>query len=80
MSSTSAGQRVSFSFQNESSETLQIIWINYSGSPETYATLPPGETYSVNTFVGNVWLIGDASSNCLGIFDIEGSGHISASS
>ena len=79
VSSSSAGQEVRFFFQNETSESLQIVWINYSGSPETYDTLPPGYTYSVNTFVGNVWLISDTSSSCLGLFDIEGSGHITAS-
>jgi VHL beta domain len=80
VSSSSAGQEIPFYFQNDTSESLQIVWINYSGSPQTYDTLPPGYAYHVNTFVGNVWVIGDASSSCLGLFDIEGSGHITASS
>jgi VHL beta domain len=79
VSSSSAGQEIPFYFQNDTSESLQIVWINYSGSPQTYDTLPPGYAYHVNTFVGNVWVIGDASSSCLGLFDIEGSGHITAS-
>ena len=80
MTSSSAGQAIRFYFENETSESLQIVWINYSGSPQTFDTLPPGYVYSVNTFVGNVWLISDTSSNCLGLFGIEGSGHITASS
>lgn len=79
VSSTATGLRVLFYFQNATSEPLRIVWISYSGSPETYDTLPPGYAYSVNTFAGNVWLISDTSSSCLGIFDIEGSGHITAS-
>jgi hypothetical protein len=79
VSSSSTGLEVRFFFQNETAETLQIIWINYTGSPETYDSLPPGGAYSVNTFVGNLWVIGDASSSCLGLFDIEGSGQITAS-
>lgn len=80
VSSTASGQTFSFYFQNETSESLQIVWINYSGSPQTFDTLAPGGTYGVNTFVGNVWQISDTSSNCLGLFDIEASGHVTASS
>lgn len=76
--STGGGAQVPFSFVNNSQESLQIIWLNYSGSRVTYDILPPGRTYRINTYVGEVWIIADSSASCLGIFSIDGPGNISA--
>ena len=70
------GLAVLFSFVNNSSETLQIIWLNNNGNRETYDTLPPGDTYNVNTSIDQAWMIADASTSCQGIFVVNGSGQI----
>jgi len=77
--SANRGPQVAFSFENESSAAVQIIWLNYQGSSVPYATLAPGETYSVSTTVGNVWTIATAAQQCLGVFSVQGAGRISVS-
>ena len=77
--SAALGPQVTFSFENETSQAVQIIWLNYQGSSVPYATLPPGETYSVNTTIGNVWMIASTAQSCLGIFSIRDTGQISVS-
>jgi hypothetical protein len=59
-------------FYNRSSVTLLIIWINYNGLCQQYDTLPPGGSFTINTFIGNLWMIANSSANCLGVYDING--------
>jgi hypothetical protein len=75
--SVSLGSRVPFTFDNESPVPVQVIWLNYQGGSVPYATLAPGGTYSVNTTIGNVWMIATTAQSCLGIFSVLGTGHIS---
>ena len=75
--STGGGQEVSFAFTNNTSESLQIIWLDGNGNRQTYDTLSPGGTYNVNTYVNQAWMVADPSSSCLGIFGINGSGQLS---
>ena len=70
------GLTVLFSFVNNSSETLQVIWLNNNGDRETYDTLSPGDTDKVYTSIGQAWMIADASASCQGIFVVNGSGQI----
>jgi len=67
---------VKFTFINQSTQTLQIIWITFSGGRETYKTLPPGTSYIQYTYIHHAWLIADAATSCLGIFRINGPGQI----
>ena len=78
--SVSGGFAVRFSFVNDSPYSLQIIWLDYVGSRVTYNTVPSGDTYNVNTFTGNVWMVASSSASCLGIFYINGPGSVSISS
>ena len=75
--SVPGGSEVLFSFINNTSEPLQIIWLDFSGNRHIYDTLQAGGTYSVNTYIDHAWMIADISSNCLGIFGITGIGQIS---
>jgi len=77
--SVAGGPGVPFSFTNNSSESLQLIWLTYSGSRLQYDTLRPGDTYNVNTYIGNVWMIADLQSSCLGIYFVQGNGQVAAS-
>ena len=77
--SAQGGSEVPFSFINDTSESLQIIWLNYAGDRKTYDTLPSGYKYSVNTFAGSIWMVADSSADCLSIFSINDSGEVTAS-
>ena len=77
--SVPGGAEVPFSFTNNSSESVQIIWLNFAGARVPYVTLSPGGTYNASTYIGDLWLIADPSASCLGIFLINESGQISVS-
>jgi hypothetical protein len=62
--SVNGGTPVSFSFINYTSESLQIIWLDDSGSRVAQDTLPPGETYRANIRTIEAWMIADSSANC----------------
>ena len=69
-----------FTFVNNSSTTLEIIWLNFGGSRQLYDVLGPGQSYNVDTYIGHDWLISSSGSGCVGIFGINGSGQIVTSS
>ena len=77
--SQAGGEGVAYSFVNNSSETLQLIWLNYAGGRVTYGSIAPGGSYNLNTYIGEVWMIADTTSSCLFIYDINGSGTVTIS-
>jgi hypothetical protein len=77
--SQAGGSEVPFSFVNETSGELQIIWFDSIGNATPEDTLPAGQTYTVNTFTDYAWMVASPSGGCLGIFVITGSGHVTAS-
>jgi len=77
--STSGGPQVFFSFENNTSGTLHLSWLNHRGDSVSYGTIPPGKTSGMNTAIGDVWKIASPSSVCLVILTISGRGQISVS-
>jgi hypothetical protein len=77
--SKNLGSMVAFSFVNEFGEILRISWLNYQGTAVLYDLLSPGQTYKAMTAIGNVWRIATASSDCLAVVSIQGSGYVSVS-
>jgi hypothetical protein len=75
-SSESGGSPVAFSFVNHSSESVMIVWFNYTGTQEFYGTLPPGYSDRVTTSTDYFWMVADPSNNCLAIFKITGTGQV----
>jgi len=71
---------VEITFANQSTQTVQIIWLTFSGGRDTYNTLAPGTSYVQDTFTQHAWLIANSASTCLGIFRINGAGQIVISS
>jgi hypothetical protein len=67
---------VSFSFINDSPVTVQIDWLSYAGARQEFDTLQPGDTYNVNTYIGNVWVITNGSAACEFIYYINDSGNV----
>ncbi len=74
--SVAGGSEVSLVFVNQTPETVNIDWITGGGARETYDTLGSGGSYSVNTYIGHVWLITDYQADCLDYFYVNGGGDI----
>jgi VHL beta domain len=74
--SVAGGSGASLVFVNQSSQTVQIDWITFGGARDTYDTLQPGGSYSVNTDTEEVWLITDYQAACLDYFYVNNAGDI----
>ena len=74
--SVTGGSKVRFKFVNETQQNLRIIWLNLTGARVNESPLPPGYMYTVNTFIGDDWMVADNSSDCLAIFSIKGAGSV----
>ena len=76
--SVTGGSKVRFKFVNETQQNLQIIWLNLAGARVNESLLPPDYMYTVNTFIGDDWMVADNSSDCLAIFSVKGAGSVTA--
>jgi len=52
----------SFTVVNDSDSTVQLFWIDESGTPASYGSIPPGGTLTQSTFVGHTWYVADANT------------------
>lgn len=50
-------------FCNRSPRTARLLWINFSGQPQSYADLRPGMGKRMNTYVGHPWMFRDAETD-----------------
>jgi len=74
--SVTGGTSAPLVFVNQSSQPVQIDWINYGGARQVYDTLQAGQSYSVNTYTGDVWLVASYQADCLGYFYVNNAGNI----
>ena len=65
--SASDGAPTNVTFVNDTDGFRAILWIDFDGVPQDYASLNPGESYTQPTFVGHPWMIADGPGNCLEI-------------
>jgi hypothetical protein len=74
--SVAGGAAASFDFVNDSSQPLQILWLDDNGNRETQLTLQPNYHWPSTgpVDVGTVWMVASDASACLGIFSVEGNG------
>ncbi len=56
-------------FENQTTQTVQVYWLNFMGARVLYYTLPPGMGYVQQTFVTHPWVITDSSNTCIEIFE-----------
>jgi len=66
-----AGEYVSVTFLNARPDAAEVIWTGADGSQRSYATLKEGETFSIRTRPGAVWLVRDGKQQPLGHFVVE---------
>ena len=74
--SPASTSKVLFSFINNTAARLEIIWLDFNGKRQLYDMLSPGNSFSVDTYVGHYWLIASSGARCLSILAVNGSGHI----
>jgi len=58
-------------FNNTSSETLSIHWVDASGQSKAYGQVEPGQSKSQQTFSGHLWKITNPSGQTLGFYQAE---------
>jgi von Hippel-Lindau disease tumor suppressor protein len=55
-------------FVNDTSETVQTVWINFSGKHVVYEQIAPGESYMQGTWLTHPWIVADLSGTCLTLY------------
>ena len=56
------------SFINRSPETLRIYWLNFDGARVLYASLTPGQTVNLQTYMTHPWLVANDADTCKAIY------------
>lgn len=66
LSSPNGTQPTSIYFKNESSETVKIYWINFSGGLTLYHdNVAPGQAKTQGTFLDHPWYIATEDEECI---------------
>lgn len=52
-------------FVNRGAHTVRVHWLDFEGRRIFYSSLPPGQSYTQNTFLTHPWLVTDVSGNPL---------------
>lgn len=61
----------STTFVNHSDGYRVVMWLDFNGQPVEYATLNPGESVSIDSFLTHPWMFTDAPGNCIQIIDLQ---------
>ena len=56
------------SFINRSPETRRIYWLNFDGARVLYASLTPGQTVNLQTYMTHPWLVANDVDTCKAIY------------
>jgi hypothetical protein len=75
-----SGQEAAFTFYNNSSTSVEIIWITDGGARYTRTTVSPGDNWTVYTDVSDLWMVANLAATCEGIFDVAGAGEVTVTS
>ena len=67
--SKGGGQATTIIFNNQTSEVRYVYWLDYAGQRVLYDALLPGWRYTSQTYAGHVWVITDADSHCLSVYE-----------
>jgi dipeptidyl-peptidase 4 len=63
------GEETTITFENRSSQPVQVVWMSTTGERVPYHTLKPGETKEQHTFAGHVWVFVNSDSRALAAFE-----------
>ncbi len=53
---------------NATDRTIQFQWLTTAGTPQTYATLKPGQSHTQGTYTNHAWRVIDESNQTLGAY------------
>ena len=72
--SVDEGPDTQINFENQTTGTVRIFWIDRAGKRQEYASLKPGDHFQQPTYIGHVWLISDESGRTLGSIGNQAAG------
>ncbi len=59
---------VNVTFINRADGLRGVSWIGFDGLPQEYASLIPGEEFTIDTYVSHPWMFTDGPGNCLEMY------------
>jgi len=66
--SLTADSSTYITFSNLTLQTRVVYWLDYSGNRVLYNTLPPGISYTQQSYLTDPWVVTTSSGQCLGIY------------
>jgi hypothetical protein len=61
-----SSDRATVIFTNRADRAVNVYWLDFQGQPREYAALLPGQSYTINTFVGHLWIAKAQDRTCFG--------------
>jgi hypothetical protein len=55
---------------NQTSETLEIMWVNFEGVEEPFLSLSPSQVETITSYSTHVWRVYDGAGNLIGEFTL----------
>jgi uncharacterized protein len=59
---------VTVTFTNTSTEYRGVMWLGFDGRPVEYSNIDAGQSYTVNTYAGHIWMFTDGPGNCIELY------------
>lgn len=63
--SPSSFNAATITFDNQTAGNLKVYWLDFNGKRKFYSNLKANSKYDQKTWVGHVWVVADASDQCL---------------
>jgi predicted acylesterase/phospholipase RssA len=70
--SLSSLNRMNVTFKNIAGQSTELYWVDLGGSEQKMATIFSGDSVSVETFVGHLWIAKTLNGGSLGSYVVEG--------
>jgi dipeptidyl aminopeptidase/acylaminoacyl peptidase len=71
--SLASAESVSFAAYNQLDQPLEILWVDFQGNLNSYATLEPGKSFEISSYQTHVWLFRTKDQQNLGCFELSDS-------
>ena len=67
---STSGALYEFQVVNNTTAPVDVFWKGFTGQRVKYATVTAGNTWSIGSYAGNIWLVTDTSGACLGLYEV----------
>jgi hypothetical protein len=69
MSSSASMTPTKIYFENiDRTQTYTVYWVDFTGTEKKYNTLPPGTSYTQDTYIWHVWIVRDSMGNAEAVY------------